>query len=74
MPAGGNLQYKPSKCAKIIAACLLLHNRCILMNIPNPDDYEEDEVYMEPEERGHDGAQRVLGRQDGSAAVLLMNR
>ncbi|XP_018026978.1 putative nuclease HARBI1 isoform X2 [Hyalella azteca] len=61
--SGGNLQYKPSKCAKIIAACLLLHNRCILMNIPNPDDYEEDEVYMEPEERGHDGAQRVLGRQ-----------
>ncbi|XP_018007920.1 putative nuclease HARBI1 [Hyalella azteca] len=31
--SGGNLQYDPLKCAKITAACLLLHNRCIKRRI-----------------------------------------
>jgi len=36
--SGGELQYKPVKCAKIVIACFLLHNYCINRNIPNPQN------------------------------------
>ena len=36
--SGGALQYAPEKVAKIAAACMLLHNRCRLRNIPDPTD------------------------------------
>lgn len=36
--SGGELQYSPVKCGNIIAACILLHNRCIKRGIPVPAD------------------------------------
>jgi len=52
VPPRGNLQYDPLKCAKITAACLLLHNRCIKRSIPNPaDDHAEEHMDFEHQEQ-----------------------
>ncbi|KAK3880489.1 hypothetical protein Pcinc_015011 [Petrolisthes cinctipes] len=41
---GGELQYTPLRSAKIVSACLLLHNRCVSRSIPDPNNHlpEED--------------------------------
>ncbi|KAK3887577.1 hypothetical protein Pcinc_008283 [Petrolisthes cinctipes] len=41
---GGELQYTPLRSAKIVSACLLLHNRCVSRVIPDPNNHlpEED--------------------------------
>ncbi|KAG0717456.1 putative nuclease HARBI1 [Chionoecetes opilio] len=41
--SGGALQYTPLKCCKIIASCLLLHNRCVRHGVPEPQQLEENE-------------------------------
>ncbi|KAK3889942.1 hypothetical protein Pcinc_006095 [Petrolisthes cinctipes] len=41
--SGGSLQYHPRKCAKIAAACMLLHNRCVRHRIPVPELLEDRE-------------------------------
>ncbi|KAG0710936.1 putative nuclease HARBI1 [Chionoecetes opilio] len=41
--SGGALQYTPLKCCKIIASCLLLHNRCVRRRIPEPQQLEDDD-------------------------------
>ncbi|KAK3886024.1 hypothetical protein Pcinc_009800 [Petrolisthes cinctipes] len=40
----GELQYTPLRSAKIVSACLLLHNRCVSRSIPDPNNHlpEED--------------------------------
>lgn len=48
--SGGALQYSPLKCAKITIACLLLHNYCVKLKIPVPDDSELEEP-MVPDEQ-----------------------
>ncbi|XP_064120441.1 putative nuclease HARBI1 [Macrobrachium nipponense] len=66
--SGGSLQYKPKKCAKIAAACMLLHNRCVQQRIPAPELLEEEE---QEDEGDHDdpaavaGAGQVGGLNDG---------
>lgn len=44
--SGGSLQYEPKKCAKIAAACMWLHNKCVQRRIPEPvlDEGEGDNV------------------------------
>lgn len=39
----GSLRYKPSKCCKIAAACMLLHNYCVKWRIPFNDIIKEEE-------------------------------
>ncbi|KAK3892038.1 hypothetical protein Pcinc_004007 [Petrolisthes cinctipes] len=41
--SGGSLQYHPRKCAKIAAACMFLHNRCVRRRIPVPELLEDRE-------------------------------
>lgn len=40
------LHYSPEKCSKIINACTVLHNMCIINNIPLPadEDLNADEI------------------------------
>lgn len=42
--SGGNLQYTPTKCAKITMSCLLLHNYCIKRRIPEPEEMVQDDI------------------------------
>lgn len=46
--SGGELQYTPSKCAKISVACMFLHNVCIKRRIPfdyvHDDDVDDDDL------------------------------
>lgn len=55
--SGGSLQYIPQKCAKIIVACLLLHNYCVKRRIPNPEmldpDDDDDDDADDPPVAGH---------------------
>ncbi|KAG7155456.1 nuclease HARBI1-like 22 [Homarus americanus] len=41
--SGGSLQYDPSKCAKIVNACFLLHNYCLMRRVPLPHDMVDDD-------------------------------
>ncbi|KAG7156852.1 nuclease HARBI1-like 20, partial [Homarus americanus] len=41
--SGGSLQYDPSKCAKIVNACFLLHNYCLMRRVPLPHDIVDDD-------------------------------
>lgn len=36
------LHYKPTKCAKIIMACCVLHNLAIDFRVPDPDDSDNN--------------------------------
>ncbi|CAC5426628.1 JAG1 [Mytilus coruscus] len=56
-----NIRMTPSKACKIIIACAILHNICILLNEP---DIEDDGVVI-----GNDGdlGERFIGDQDGRA-------
>ncbi|KAG0719234.1 putative nuclease HARBI1 [Chionoecetes opilio] len=45
--SSGALQYEPIKCAKIAAACMWLHNRCVQRRIPLPEDVEGDTAVEE---------------------------
>jgi len=38
------LHYSPEVCSKIINACTVLHNMCVMRNIPAPHPDEEDEI------------------------------
>ncbi|WAR06381.1 hypothetical protein MAR_021750 [Mya arenaria] len=40
--SGGALQYTPTKCCKIVVACVKLHNFCIENNVPFPADMMMD--------------------------------
>ncbi|KAK3876200.1 hypothetical protein Pcinc_018980 [Petrolisthes cinctipes] len=57
---GGELQYTPLRSAKIVSACLLLHNRCVSRSIPDPNNHlpEEDmpiEAHVETALQKKDG-------------------
>ncbi|KAK3862444.1 hypothetical protein Pcinc_031697 [Petrolisthes cinctipes] len=35
--SGGSLQYEPRKCAKMVMACMYLHNKCVRRRVPLPE-------------------------------------
>ncbi|KAK3891460.1 hypothetical protein Pcinc_004642 [Petrolisthes cinctipes] len=53
--SGGELQYTPLRSAKIITACLLLHNRCVRRGIPDPNDHLPEEDMPNEAHLGGDG-------------------
>ena len=36
--------YAPEFASKIVVACAVLHNICILNNLPDPEEGEDDEI------------------------------
>ncbi|KAK3858950.1 hypothetical protein Pcinc_034891 [Petrolisthes cinctipes] len=51
---GGELQYTPLRSAKIVSACLLLHNRCVSRSIPDPNNHlPEEDMPIEAHESIH---------------------
>ncbi|KAK3872119.1 hypothetical protein Pcinc_022787 [Petrolisthes cinctipes] len=61
--SGGELQYTPLRSAKIITACLLLHNRCVRRGIPDPNDHLQEEDMPNEAHLGGDGDHGGTGRE-----------
>lgn len=53
--SGGALQYNPTKCAKIIIACMVLHNLCVKRRVPLEEVMEEHNAPNAPAPAGGNG-------------------
>lgn len=78
------LHYKPEKASAIINACVVLHNMCIVHNVPEIDDEFDEGIEMgifdnqvgaEHDDLNNCNTDLLLGRRQRDRLVqLLQNR
>ncbi|XP_069498857.1 putative nuclease HARBI1 [Ambystoma mexicanum] len=56
--SGGALIYGPEKVGKIVLACVMLHNMCILRNVPLPPDMDQKPQGEDDDDDEQDDAHR----------------